>query len=83
MFVTVISTILRRLSTLIQRKGRVHVLPPVLVSMVTVSAMTAMPAAAQRDMDTDVESPVAWGKFQNSFRSCVRTGSDSGSKSWF
>lgn len=83
MFVTVISTILRRLSTLIQRKGRVHVLPPVLVSMVTVSAMTAMPAAAQRDMDTDVESPVAWGKFQNSFRCCVRTGSDSGSKSWF
>lgn len=58
----VASTINWRLSSLHQGLGPFLASPPaVFVSMVAVAAMAAVSGAAQRDVDPNVESPVAWG----------------------
>lgn len=49
------------LSTLHQGRSPITAPPSVLVSMVTMLSVAAAPlCTAQRDMNTDVESPVAW-----------------------
>lgn len=69
-FITVVNTINRRLSTLQQGGGPVHAPFLVFVSMVMVSAMAAVPGTAQRDVDPDVESPVAWGHITPQLEDC-------------
>lgn len=54
-------TVNRRLSTLHQGGSPITAPPSVLVSMVTVFSVAAAPLrTAQRDVNTNIESPVAW-----------------------
>lgn len=70
-FMTVATTVKRRLSSLIQGEAPVPALPLVLISMVTVPTMAAVPGAAQWDMDPDVESPVTCRRTSPTAVRCV------------